>query len=69
MAIINQSPAGQTSVAASGINFDDLGVSGTPFRLVRRMIQGPSVDVIIGSGGGSQPQLPTSGQIWPSGYN
>jgi hypothetical protein len=53
MAVINQSPSGQTSIAISGISFAGLMVgSGDPFRdpAVRVQDGGPSVAVSFGGG-------------------
>jgi hypothetical protein len=48
MATINQSPAGQASVTLSGIGFDDIEASGTPFRQSRKVVGSPSVAVSFG---------------------
>jgi hypothetical protein len=71
MAVINQSPSGQTSIAISGISFASLVVgSGDPFRepVVRVQDGGPSVAISFGgTSEPSGPTLPTTGQIWPLG--
>lgn len=71
MATINQSPASQSSVSLSAITFDALIASGTPSRSRRNTVGSPSVAASFGSGSGSGaagPVVPTSGQIWPSGF-
>ena len=45
MAVINQSPTGQASVALSGTSFNDIAASATPFRRSRKIVQGASVAV------------------------
>jgi hypothetical protein len=72
MAVINQSPAGQASVAISGISFTGLVVgSGDPFRepAVRLQDGGPSVAITFGGTAPEPPgpTIPTTGQIWPLG--
>jgi hypothetical protein len=65
MAVINQSPAGQASVALSGIAIDNLDVSGTPFWRGVKIVGSPSVEMRLG--GDTGPAIPTTGQIWPLG--
>lgn len=65
MAVINQSPAGQTSVSLSGIVLDSIDASGTPFRQSRKIVGSPSVEMRLG--GDTGPAIPTTGQIWPLG--
>jgi hypothetical protein len=72
MAVINQSPSGQTSIAISGISFTSLVVgSGDPFRepVVRLNDGGASVAISFGGGAPEPPgpTIPTTGQIWPLG--
>jgi hypothetical protein len=45
MAVINQSPTGQASVALSGTSFNDIAASATPFWQSRKIVQGVSVAV------------------------
>jgi len=52
MAVINQSPLGQTSISISGIDFSDIVASGTePFRkaAIRLIDDSPSIAVDFGS--------------------
>ncbi len=61
MAVINQSPAGQTSIAISGISFASLVVgSGDPFRepAVRVHDGGPSVAIPFLGAGEPAPASP-----------
>ena len=67
MAIINQSPAGQTSVDLSGISYDDIGFTTTPTWESTKLVQGSSVQINF-PGSGTSPSLPTTGQIWPTGF-
>lgn len=73
MAIINQVPANQTSVAISGINIVSLGSTGNPTRQGQTAYfaaAGNSIAITLvtsGSGGGT-PSTPTIGQIYPQGY-
>ena len=64
MAVINQSPSGQTSIAISGIDFTGLVVgSGDPFRepAVRVQDGGPSVAISFGGGSAiTQTLIPAS---------
>jgi hypothetical protein len=64
MAVINQSPLGQTSIAISGISFAGLmGSSSDPFRepAVRVQDGGPSVAVSFGGGSAiTQTLIPAS---------
>lgn len=71
MATINQSPAGQSSVSLSAITFNALAATGTPSRSRRNTVGSLSVAASIGAaggGGGGGPVVPTTGQIWPSGF-
>lgn len=65
MAIINQNPSGQTSISISTIEFDSIGISSDGTRQRRNIVENLSVELIIGSAGGST--IPTTGQIWPLG--
>jgi hypothetical protein len=71
MAVINQSPLGQTSIAISGISFAGLmGSSSDPFREPAVRVQDGGPSVAIGFGYPPQPPgptIPTTGQIWPLG--
>ncbi len=64
MAVINQSPLGQTSIAVSGISFASLVVgSGDPFREPAVRVQDGGQSVAITFGGGSaimQTLIPAS---------
>ena len=62
MAMINQSPAGQSSVSVSTPNFNALAATGELSRS-RGNTGGTG-----GGGGGGGPVVPTTGQIWPSGF-
>jgi hypothetical protein len=71
MAVINQSPLGQTSIAISGISFASLVVgSGDPFREPASRVHDGGASVAISFGGTPEPPgptIPTTGQIWPLG--
>lgn len=64
MAIINQSPANQTSLSVSNISFSDIVLIATPYWQSRKIVESASVETTIGDTGASS--LPTTGQIWPS---
>lgn len=66
MAIINQSPATQTSVSLSNLRVNSINASGTPYWQSRKIVGSASVEATIGGTG--TPSLPTTGQIWPSGF-
>jgi len=74
MAIINQVPASQTSIAVFGINIVSLGSTGNPTRQGQTAYfaaTSPSVAIGFGSSGsgGGEPAPPTIGQVYPRGYN
>lgn len=65
MAIINQSPTGQPSVTLDGIDFNNIGFSGTnPIWQSKKLVGSPSVEISF-CPGGSGPSVPTVGQIFP----
>ena len=65
MAVINQSPAGQSSVTLSGIVLDSIDATASPFWQSRKIVGSASVKVQLG---GEDISIPTTGQIWPLGY-
>lgn len=69
MAVINQSPAGQSSLALGGIRWDSLVKGSELVRRVRRSVSTASVELrwtgSTSSGGGGQ--VASTGQIHPSG--
>lgn len=67
MAIVNQSPPAQISTSLSNLRVDSIIASGTPVRQSRKIVGSASVEATIGGTG--TPSLPTTGQIWPSGYS
>lgn len=81
MAVFNQNPAGQGSAAINTGNTNIL-ASGTVISLrintvfadpvqVRYQIQpgGSALNIQLGSISSGGQALPTTGQIWPSGFN
>jgi hypothetical protein len=62
MATINQSPAGQTSVALSGISFNGITATATPVRTgLRLAVQGGSFATSFGGGSAiTQTLIPAS---------